>query len=463
MNLYLCFANSVDALVPEIWAQESLAILEENMVMANLVHRDFSPLVANYGDVVNTRKPGEFTTKRKEAADSVVSQNATATNVQVPLNQHVYVTFTIKDSESSLAFKDLVEMFMQPAAMQMARSVDRILLGQVHGFFANKVGRLAEMTSSNARDFVLDAREKLNVNKAYQSGRNLLLSPQSETAMLKTDLFVAADSRGDMGTALEEARLGRILGFDTYLAQNVPYRTRTAADTTTANHTATAAAGDTGNKACTATGNNFVGCFVWITGEGQPHWITAIAESSNNLTGITLNEAYVNAVSANAVCYIYNPAVVGANYDAGYSKGITLNTITANKLPVVGQLLAFGTTSGTRHTYTIVEVDAVSTTSVIVWLDRPLASALTAADEAYPGPHGSFNLAFHRDAIAMVSRPLALPSGALGVRAGVGAYNGLAMRVAMQYDISSQGTIVTLDTLFGVKVLEEDLGCVLLG
>lgn len=468
MNLYpLCFANDVDALVPEIWAQESLAILEENMVIANLVHRDFSPLVASYGDVVNTRRPSEFSTKRKTASDSVVSQDATATNVPVTLNQHIYVTFTIKDSEASMAFKDLVEMFMQPAALQMARSVDRILLGQVHSFFANKVGRLAEMTSSNARDFVLDAREKMNVNKAYQTGRNLLLSPASETAMLKTDLFVAADNRGDGGTALEEARLGRILGFDTYLAQNVPYRTRTDADTTTCNHTAGAAPAATGNKACTATGNGgsatgFVGCFVWLTAEGQPHWITAMTESGNNLTGITLNEAYVNTVAANAVGYIYNACDVDGTYTTGYTKGITLDGITANKLPVEGQLLAFGTTSGTRHTYTIVEVDSVNTTSVIVWLDRPLSANVANNAKAFPGPHGSFNLGFCRDAIAMVSRPLALPASTLGVKAGIGNYNGLSMRVAMQYDISAQGTIVTLDSLFGVKVLDEDLGVVLL-
>lgn len=463
MNLYpLCFANSVDALVPEIWAQESLAILEENMVMARLVHRDFSPLVANYGDVVNTRKPGEFSTKRKTASDSVTSQDATATNVQVPLNQHAYVTFTIKDSESSLAFKDLVEMFMQPAAMQLARTVDRSLLGQVHEFFGNKVGRLGEMTSSNARDFVLDARQKMNENKAYQAGRNLVLAPSAETAFLKTDIFVKANERGDGGSALEEARLGRIAGFDTYLDQNVPYRSVTAADTTTANHTAGASAGDTGNKSITATGNNFVGCFVWITGEGQPHWITAITESGNNLTGMTLNEAYVNAVSANAVAYIFNPAVVEGTYAANYVKGITLNTITANKLPVVGQLIAFGANTAARQTYTIIEVDSVNTTSVVVWLDRPLEQALADADEAYPGPQGGFNLAFHRDAIALVSRPLALPASTLGVRSGVGMYNDVSMRVTMQYDISSQGTIVTLDMLYGIKVIEDDLGCVLL-
>ena len=31
MNI-LCYANSNDAMVPEVWAQESLALLEENMV-----------------------------------------------------------------------------------------------------------------------------------------------------------------------------------------------------------------------------------------------------------------------------------------------------------------------------------------------------------------------------------------------------------------------------------------------
>ena len=33
MNFYpLCYANDSDALIPELWAQESLTILEENMV-----------------------------------------------------------------------------------------------------------------------------------------------------------------------------------------------------------------------------------------------------------------------------------------------------------------------------------------------------------------------------------------------------------------------------------------------
>jgi hypothetical protein len=459
MNQFpLCYANDNDALIPELWAQESLAILEENMVMANLVHRDFSPLVASYGDVVNTRRPSEFSTKRKAQADSVVNQDAQSTNVQVPLNQHVYVTFTIKDEEASLSFKELVSYYMEPAAMQMARSVDRILCGQVMRFDANAAGRLAEMSASNAKDWILETREVMNVNKAYPNGRNLVVSPQAETEMLKTELFIAANQRGDGGTALEEARLGRVLGFDTYMDQNVNYRPLLDADTLTLNHAGGAAAGDTGSKSVTCTGPATVGSYVWFTGEGQPHEVKA--QTAN--TAMTLVSPYKYAVTANAVGYAFEPCVVGATYAVGYDKGITLNTITANKLPLVGQLLAFGTTNGgDRHEYTIIEVDAVSTTSVIVWLDKPLTAAVTAADAAFPGPHGSMCFAFHRDALALVSRPLALPANSLGVQSAVGSYNDLAMRVAMQYDISSQGTIVTLDMLCGVATLDTNLGCVL--
>jgi hypothetical protein len=459
MNYFLCYANDNDALIPELWANESLAILEENMVMANLVHRDFSPLVASYGDVVNTRRPSEFSTKRKAQSDSVVSQDANSTNVQVPLNQHIYVTFTIKDEEASLSFKELISYYMEPAAMQMARGVDRILCGQANRFATNNAGRLAEMSASNAKEWILDTREVMNVNKAYPNGRNLVVSPQAETEMLKTELFIAANQRGDGGTALEEARLGRVLGFDTYMDQNVLYAPLATADTLTLNHTAGASAGDTGNKAVTATSAVTVGSYVWFAGEGLPHEIKALTGTT---TGITLNDAYKYGVTANAVGYAFEPAVVGATYAVGYDKGITLNTIAANKLPVVGQLLAFGTTNGgDRHEYSIIEVDSVNTTSVIVWLDKPLTAAVTAADKAFPGPHGSMCFAFHRDALALVSRPLALPSNSLGVQAAVGSYNDLAMRVAMQYDISSQGTIVTLDMLMGCAVLDTNLGCVL--
>ena len=429
--------------------------------MARLVHRDFSMEVANFGDVVNTRRPAEFVTKRKVDTDSVTNQSATVTNVAVPLNQHIYVTFTIKDGESSKSFQDLVDIYMAPASMQIARSVDRILIGQSQRFRTNTVGRLQEMTSLNAKSFMLSARQKMNDNKAYPRARNLVLTSASETDLLATDLFVAADSRGDDGTALREASLGRILGFDTYMDQNAPYVAATDAETAVGNHTAGASPGDTGNKAFTSSYTCVVGEYVWITGEGQLNEIKAV---SGTTAGITLNNPYVNTVAANAVAQIYKSCDVNSAYASGWSKRILLDGYAAGYEPVVGQLLSFGTTNGGDRTdYVVIESTTVSTTSEYVLLDRPLEAALADNDLAFPGPAGSVNFAFHRDALTLVSRPLALPDTALGVRTAVGAYNDVAMRVAMQYDITAQGTIVTLDLLCGVQVLDTNLGCLMLG
>ena len=138
---------------------------------------------------------------------------------------------------------------------------------------------------------------------------------------------------------------------------------------------------------------------------------------------------------------------------AGYSKGIVVDGYTAGKAPQVGQLLAFGT-GGSRRTYTVIESEDAGATCSL-YLDRPLEVAVADDDPAFPGPYGSMNLAFHRDALALVTRPLALPDSRMGVMAAVVPHNGIGMRVLMQYDINAGGTVVNCDILAGVAVLRQ--------
>lgn len=62
------------------------------------------------------------------------------------------------------------------------------------------------------------------------------------------------------------------------------------------------------------------------------------------------------------------------------------------------------------------------------------------------------NLAFHRNAFAFVSRPLAMPMG--GVQAEIVNYKGLSLRAVYDYNSTSKKNIVSLDLLFGVKTLD---------
>ena len=248
-----CYENNLDAYVPELWAQEGLAILEENMVMANLVHRDFENEIAKFGDVVNTRKPGEFKIRRKTDGTTLTQQDATAQNVPVALDQWFYSSFVIRDGEGSKSFQELKDIYLQPAMLTIARGIDRALLGRVHAYFGDptsRVGKLGGLTASTAKDYVLEAREKLNVGKAPMDGRRLVMAPTSETAMLKTDIFLKANERGDGGTALENATLGRILGFDTFMCQNVNCPLSGADVSTALVVTNALAAGSGGSQAC---------------------------------------------------------------------------------------------------------------------------------------------------------------------------------------------------------------------
>ncbi len=456
------------------------------MVIANLVHRDFENEIRQFGDVVNTRRPGTFQIRRKADGIALSNQDAQATNVQVPLNQWFYNSFTILDGEASQSFQDLVDIYLRPGMITIARSVDRAVLGQVHQFLNGgvngvptyvgnpyaRVGRLGNLSAANSKDYVLEARQTLNINKAPLEGRNLVLAPVSETALLKNELFIAAQQRGDFGTALESATLGRILGFDTYMDQNVNSASPT--DVVAGTVTSAVASGVTqktanGNDGVTLSAYTVnVGEFAVVAGNDQPTWVTAATTASGATTAIDLNEPNKYATAAGAAVAIYKACQIGATYSAGYVAGIILVKNAGDTgfvAPAVGQLLSFGTTPSARVNYTVIEsyLDPSNGNAVTVILDRPLVGGLTSGQLAFPGPAGALNLAFHRNAIALVTRPLAIPNNAMGVLSHVGVYNDIAMRVSMQYSIANGGTVVNLDILAGVAVLDTNLAVVLQG
>lgn len=68
------------------------------------------------------------------------------------------------------------------------------------------------------------------------------------------------------------------------------------------------------------------------------------------------------------------------------------------------------------------------------------------------------SIAFHKNAFALVTRPLALPQGA--AKASYVNYDGFALRVVYGYDQNKKTDIVSIDMLCGVKVLDKDLAAV---
>jgi hypothetical protein len=449
------FDNTVDAFNPQFWANESLAVLEENMIIGQLVDRDFEPIIQQYGDTINTRRVGDLKAYRKMTADNVTVQDVNAVNIQVQLNQHIHVSFLIRDGEESKAIVSLVDEYMAPSMIAQARTVDRILLGQVYRFLPNTYGRLQNMASTDVVDRITGVRNLMNINKAPLGARNVMITPNTETGMLRHVDFVDAAKIGDDGTALREANLGRLFGFNFFMSQNVP--SIIASNTNVVGSINNAAGYPTGTT--TATVDTLAaaisnGSWFTVDGDDNPQQVVSTVGGATP-TSITFTPGLKHAVTDNAAVRIYTPGTVnnGPGYAAGYPKEIAVAGFTI--APQIGQMVSFGT--GT-DVYCVIDTTGLTG----ITLDRPLAVAINNADKVNIGPPGEYNFAFLRKAVTMVVRPLALPRAGTGALASVVNMNGLSIRATITYDGNKQGHLVTLDMLMGVQVLDQRLGAILL-
>ena len=64
-------------------------------------------------------------------------------------------------------------------------------------------------------------------------------------------------------------------------------------------------------------------------------------------------------------------------------------------------------------------------------------------------------IAFHKNAMALVTRPLALPQGA--AKAAIMNYDGFGLRVVYGYDITTKTDTISIDMLCGVALLDDNL------
>ena len=73
---------------------------------------------------------------------------------------------------------------------------------------------------------------------------------------------------------------------------------------------------------------------------------------------------------------------------------------------------------------------------------------------------GTDNIVFHKNAFALVTRPLELPMGAKDNSAIVN-YDGFGLRVVYGYDMDTKTDTISIDMLCGVKTLDKDLAAVI--
>src|SRR5271167_3995166 len=93
-------ANVANAIV-KLVAVDALPALVSNLVMGNLVNRDYEPVLAHSGDTVNVPIPPSLVANNIAEGGTVTPQNPNLGNAQIVLNTHAEATFQIPDDQGS--------------------------------------------------------------------------------------------------------------------------------------------------------------------------------------------------------------------------------------------------------------------------------------------------------------------------------------------------------------------------
>lgn len=288
-------------ITPLIVAREALITLENNMVFGNLVHRGYSADYQQAGATVLVRKPTSFTAT---AFTSTVGYSTiTESSVAIILNQHWDVSFQITSQELSLDVTDFSEQFLEPAGRAIAQAVDSTMFNLA----STAIAAHYPVSSTPAVSDIAGLGAVMDIMKVPMGQRRLVMNPITEASYMSLDSFLNADKRGDGPRALREAELGRVLGFDTYMDQNV-VRVTTAID-----NTATAVLAGTLTAAGTASGTVLradlggtsevinIGDIFKITGYDEWHVITTASTLGSGTGLLNFSPAMVNAYASGSV------------------------------------------------------------------------------------------------------------------------------------------------------------------
>lgn len=399
-------------LTPTIIAREALMQLNNNLVAGRTVYRDYSDEFTAVGDTITVRRPVDFTVT-DGAALSLQNVEEGSLTVSMDKQKHVAWRFTSKDL--TLTIEEYSARYIRPAMIQLANQVDRDILS-LYDEVNNWVGTPGAAVNSYAK--FAEGPKRLDVLAVPEGERFAALSPSDYWALTGSQTSLAASDRL-VETAYERAILGNVAGVELYKAQNVQAHTAGTRTNTTP------LVDGAGQAVTYATARNTMTQSLVVKGAGNA--VTIRDGDVFTIAGVF----DVNPVTKATLGHL-KQFVVRSNATSSAGGAVTLTIYPA----II--------TSGPYQTVSA----APANEAAITWAGA--ASGIT--DQ---------NMVYHRNAFALVTRPMIRPDGA--AFSATESADGMSVRIIKDYDMSNDVERIRLDILYGVKAIDPRLAVRLSG
>lgn len=227
-------SNVANAIV-KLVAAEALPVLVGNLVMGNLVNRDYEPVLANAGDTVNIPIPPPMVANNIFDQGQVTLQSPALGNAQIVLNTHAEATFQIPDVAKVLAVPDLLKMYLEPSVAAIAQKIESDLLNLYSEFNVNPaVGTPGTPITEATIDAAETALFLAKVPAAEQ--KYMVVDAATYSQWRQIPRFSEFQRAGDAGLkALVDGSIGKVKDFFVLRSQFVP---KTGTETVTTHNLA---------------------------------------------------------------------------------------------------------------------------------------------------------------------------------------------------------------------------------
>jgi hypothetical protein len=284
-------SNTLSAVIPTLFAQ-GLMSLRSNSVMARLVNSDFGTEVKQKGDTIQVPVPSVMAaTDVVPGAYAPDPQNVAPGTAPIALSNWKEAPFTLSEKELAQVIDGVVPIQLSAAIEALATTINSSILALHTGVYGY-VGSAGATPFASDLTAATSARKTLGLQLAPTGNRRVVLNPDAEANALGLPAFSQYLQSADPNV-IREGDIGRKLGFDWYMDQQVP--THTAGTITTgliAKAATVQAAGLTSITATTAASSGACalkkGDIVLFSGDSQTYALTADATQASASTDVTL-------------------------------------------------------------------------------------------------------------------------------------------------------------------------------
>jgi hypothetical protein len=214
-------SSNVATAIVKLVAADALPALVGNLVMGNLVNRDYEPALAQAGDTINVPIPPTLVANNIAEGGTVQTQNPNLGNAQIVLTNHVEATFQIPDVTKILAVPDLLKLYMQPAVVALAERIETDLLSLYPAFSSNTPVGTGGTAITEA---VVDSAETalFAAKIPPSSAKYLVVDPVTYSALRQIPRFSEFNTAGEAGLrALVDGAVGKMKDFYIFRSQFV--------------------------------------------------------------------------------------------------------------------------------------------------------------------------------------------------------------------------------------------------